>query len=98
MDELQALRMSVMWPVVVGAAGFLLARAVFWFSAARLGRDQAVACTIVGVAGAFVAWAIAVAWDNGPQFWVAFTAGMLALAVILLVTVVQLVVEMWRHE
>lgn len=67
MEELQALRMSVMWPLVVGAAG------------------------------AVVAWAIAVAWDNGPSFWLAFTAGMLALAVILLVTVVQLAIEMWRN-
>ena len=97
MDELQALRMSVMWPLVVGAAAFLLARAVFWFFHPRLGRDQAVACSVVGVAGVAVSWSIAVSWDNGPSYWIAFTAGMLALAVILLITVVQLLVDMWRQ-
>ena len=97
MDELQALRMTVMWPAVVGSASFLLARAVFWFIHPVLRRDQGVACAIVGVSGAVVAWAIAVAWDNGPSYWLAFTVGMLALAVVLLVTVVQLAAEMWRQ-
>lgn len=96
MDELQVLRMSVMWPLVVGAAAFLLARALFWFTSAHLTRDHAAACVIVGVAGAVVAWAIALAWDDGTGYWLGFTVGMLALAVILLVTCVQLAVEMWR--
>ncbi len=98
MDELQALRMTVMWPAVVGSASFLLARAAFWFIHPTLRRDQAVACVIVGVSGAVVAWAIAVAWDNGPSYWLAFTLGMMALACVMLITVVQLAVEMWRHE
>ena len=98
MDELQALRMSVMWPLVVGSAAFLLARALFWFLHPVLRRDHAVACAIVGVSGAVVAWAIAVAWDNGPSYWLAFTLGMMALACVMLITVVQLAVEMWRHE
>ena len=89
--------MTVMWPAVVGSASVLLARAAFWFIRPVLRRDQAVACVIVGVSGAVVAWAIAVAWDNGPSYWLAFTVGMLALAVVLLVTVVQLAVEMWRQ-
>lgn len=97
MEELQALRMSVMWPLVVGAAAFLAARSLFWLLHPRLTRDHAVACLVVAAAGAVVAWAIAVAWDNGPSFWLAFTVGMLALAVILLVTVVQLAIEMWRN-
>lgn len=97
MDELQALRMSVMWPMVVGCAAFLLARSVFWFFGPHLRRDHAVACLVVGASGAVVAWTIAIAWDNGPSYWIAFTAGMLALAAILLVTVVQLAVEMWRE-
>lgn len=95
MDELQVLRMSVMWPLVVGSAAFLLARALFWFASERLTRDHAAACVVVGCAGAVVAWAIALAWDDGTGYWLGFTAGLLALAVILLVTCVQLVVEMW---
>ena len=96
MDELQVLRMSVMWPLVVGAAAFLLARALFWFTSAHLTRDHAAACVSVGCAAAVVAWAIALAWDGGTWYWLGFTVGMLALAVILLVTCVQLAVEMWR--
>jgi len=86
-----------MWPLVVGSAAFLLARALFWLLHPRLTRDHAVACLIVGVSGGVVAKTIAVAWDNGPSFWLGFTVGMLALAIILLVTVVQLAVEMWRQ-
>lgn len=96
MDELQALRMSIMWPLVVGCAAFMLARAIFWFTGVPLRRDHAVACLVVGVSGSVVALAIAVAWDNRSAFWVGFTAGMLVLAVILLVTAVQLLVEMWH--
>jgi len=55
MDELQILRMTVMWPAVVGAASFLLALSAFWFMHPVLRRDQSVACTIVGVAGTVVA-------------------------------------------
>jgi len=79
-DELQALRMSVMWPIVVGCAAFLLARSIFWFFRPHLSREHGAACLVVGFAGAVVAWTIAIAWDNGPSYWVAFTAGMLALA------------------
>lgn len=86
-----------MWPLVVGSAAFLLARVILWFAHPRLGRDQAVACGVVGFAGMVVAWAIAAGWDNGPSYWLAFTVGMLILAVILLVTCVQLTVEMWRE-
>lgn len=88
--------MGVMWPLVVGAAAFMLARVLFWLFSHRLTRDHAVACVVVGAAGEIVAWAIALAWNNQPGYWLAFTAGLLALAVILLVTCVQLVVEMWR--
>ena len=97
MDELQSLRMSVMWPLVVGSAAFLLARSVFWFFRPHLNREHGAACIVVGLAGGVVAVTIALAWNNGPSYWVAFTAGMLALAAVLLVTVVQLAVEMWRQ-
>lgn len=96
MDEMQALRMSIMWPAVVGSAAFLSARVVFWFLFHRLTREHAVACLIVGASGVVVALAISVAWDDGLLFWRWFTLGMLALAVILLTTVVQLAAEMWR--
>lgn len=95
--ELQAFRMSTLWPLVVGCAAFLLARAVFWFASPALRRDQGIACVVVGVAGAVVALAIAVGWDNSLGYWFWFTTGMAVLAVILIVTVVQLAVEMWRR-
>ena len=96
MDELQALRMGVMWPMVVGAAAFLLARVLFWLVGHGLNRDHAVACMVVGCAGAIVAWAIALAWNDAMGYWLGFTLGLMALALILLVTCVQLVMEMWR--
>jgi hypothetical protein len=96
-DVLQAFRMTAPWPLIVGSAAFLLARSVFWFTDARLGRDQAIACGIVGASGGIVAWAIAVAWDNSEYYWIAFTLGLSVLALVMLVTVVQLAVEMYRQ-
>lgn len=97
MDELQAFRMTMLWPTVVGAAAFLLARALLWLIQPALRREHAAACAIVGVAGAVVAWSIAVAWDDGPFWWVAFTVGMAVLATVMVVTCVLLGLEMW-HE
>ncbi|MCB0038682.1 MAG: hypothetical protein KDI56_07070 [Xanthomonadales bacterium] len=95
MDELQALRMTIMWPGVVGAAAFLLTRAAFWILLGKLTRELIIACVAVGVAGAVVALSIALAWDNGPAYWLAFTVGLLVLEMILLVTCAQAVVEAW---
>lgn len=97
MDELQAFRMMLAWPAVVGCSAFLLARAIFWLLASDLTRDHAIACIIVGISGTLVALSISVAWDDSTGYWVAFTAGMVMLAVILLLTVAQLAVEMWRR-
>lgn len=96
MEELQALRMSVMWPLVVGAAAFLAARSLFWLLHPRLTRDHAVACLVVAAAGAVVAWAIAVAWDNGPSFWLAFTVGLAIVALVLVMTCAVVFIEVRR--
>lgn len=85
MAELQALRMLALWPLVVGAA-------------ARLHKEHAVACIVAGVSCAVMAWAIAVAWDDGATYWLAFTVGMGILACILVVTCALLALEMWRNE
>lgn len=98
MQELQALRMLALWPLVVGSAAFLLARAILWLVTPRLRKEHAVACIVAGVSGAVMAWAIAVAWDDGSTYWLAFTIGMGLLACVLTVTCVLLALEMWRNE
>lgn len=98
MAELQALRMLALWPLVVGAAAFLLARCILWLLAPRLHKEHAVACIVAGVSCAVMAWAIAVAWDDGATYWLAFTVGMGILACILVVTCALLALEMWRNE
>lgn len=95
MDELQVFRMTVVWPLVVGCAGFLAARALLWIVAPKPRRSHAAACAVAGVAGVLLGVVIGDAWDNGSAYWMAFTVGLSVLAGILLLTVALSFVGMW---
>lgn len=97
-EQLQALRMAMAWPVVVGAAGFLLARLLFWLAFHRVWRVYAVPCAVIGVCAGVVARMISQEWDNGYSYWLWFTVGVFGLAAILLMTAAQLAVDMWRDD
>lgn len=97
MAELQALRMLALWPLVVGAAAFLLARCILWLLAPRLHKEHAVACIVAGVSCAVMAWAIAVAWDDGATYWLAFTLGLTFAVTVLLVNAVAMILGAERR-
>ena len=99
LDLLQFVRKHFFWPVVVGSAGFLLARNLIWLTARRPSRDHAYACLVAGSAGVALGWVIAGAWDDDLlAYWYAFTVGMALLAIILLFTVVVSFLGMWRKR
>lgn len=95
MDELQVFRMTILWPLIVGCAGFLAARAVLQIVSPRPRRNHALACLVAGVAGLLLGAVIGAAWDNGSGYWMAFTVGLSLLAGILLVTTALSFVRMW---
>lgn len=99
MDEWQGFRMVVAWPLVVGGAAFQLAYTVLWLALGgrRLRRDHAAACVVTGAAGAGLAWVIALNWDGGPGYWMAFTVGVAGLAGVLVLTSGLLFLRMWRE-
>lgn len=96
MDELQAFRIAVPWALIGGAAAFLLVWAIFRLTVVHLTRDHAIACIVVGCAGIVVTRAIGLAWNDAAGYWLGFTAGLLVLAMLLLIVCSTLVVEMWR--
>ena len=98
-DWLQFLRTHVLWPLVIGSAGFLLARNLLWLATRRTSRGQAYACLATGVAGMALGWIIAGAWnDDVIGYWVAFTAGMALLAGVMLFTVAVSFLGMWYNK
>lgn len=96
MDELQVYRMMVVWPLIVGCAGFLAARVLLWIVAPKPQRSHAAACAVAGAAGVLLAMVIGDAWDNSAAYWMTFTVGLSLLAGILLVTVALSFVGMWH--
>jgi hypothetical protein len=97
MDELQNFRMLVVWPVIVGCAGFLLARSLLWLVAPKhSGRDHALACMVAGGSGVLMALAISLRWDGSSGYWMFFTLGLAVLAGIMLLTVALSALGMWH--
>lgn len=96
MDELQAFRIAVPWALIGGSGAFLLVWALFRLTVIHLTREHAIACIVVGCAGAVVTRAIGLAWNDSSGYWIGFTAGLLVLAILLLIVCATLVVEMWR--
>ena len=96
MDELQQFRMIAVWPVIVGCAGFLLARALLWLVSTKTSREQAAACGVAGVCGVLLALVISLRWDNSAQYWMWFTMGLAVLAGIMLLTVALSALGMWH--
>lgn len=100
MDDWQPFRMFVAWPLVMGAAGFQLAYTVVWLALGgrRLRREHGVACLVSGMASTGLAWVIALGWDGGPWYWIAFTVGLAGLAGVLVLTAGLLFLRMWSQR
>lgn len=91
-DTLQDFRMLALWPTIVGITGFYLMRLVLIFvnDCCKLSRTDLWAAIITGILAGLVAVMISLLWDNYSRaWWVFFTVGLILLAVVHLVTAVQ---------
>lgn len=88
---------KVTWVLIIGCTAFLLAASVLWLISFRLSKEHAVACLMIGAAGAVLGWALGVIWDNNVmEFWIAYTAGHAVLAATLILVVAISFLGMWR--
>lgn len=98
MDEWQALRMSAVWPMVIGAGTYLATRLILLAAGRRApGRPEAWSCAAVGVLAWVATSMMAAVWQNSPAYWLAFTVGLAVLALVLVATAVQMFVEDYRR-
>jgi hypothetical protein len=85
-DDLQYVRMFYVWPFVVGATTFYAVRLFLAWAAGGVGlvrRDIATA-SLFGVLGGMIARRISETWNDDEAHWLAFTLGLVFLAVVLI--------------
>ena len=92
-DIYQALRMTIIWPIIVGGVAYLAFRVLAYYFHGTWTRQQALLAALCGIAAAVVATSIANRWDGSQFYWLAFTAGLSFAALIVLVTIV---LDIWR--
>ena len=96
-DEWQAIRMMLVWPVMVGCVAFYGVRFIASALDGQMTRWQAMLAGVAGVMAAIVTRSIARAWDGSDLYWLAFTAGLAFATLVLLANVVGMIVEAGRE-
>lgn len=98
MDELQAVRMAAVWPLVIGAGSFLATRLILLAAGRRApGRAEAWSCAAVGVLAWLATGMMAAVWNGEQAYWLAFTVGLAWLAPVLAATAALLFMEDYRR-
>lgn len=97
MDELQAVRMTALWPLVIGAGSAMAARLILLASGRTLGRYEAWVCAAVGVLAWVTTGMMAAVWQDTPAYWLAFTVGLGVLALVMVATAAMMFVEDYRR-
>ena len=94
-DQLQQVRMFVIWPLVVGSVAFLAIRLLLKLASPvnRVNRTGMWACAASGAIAAVTAASISRDWDNSLTYWLSFTVGLAGLAIVLVLTVAIHAVE-----
>lgn len=83
-DPYQPLRMALIWPALVGCIGFYSVRLLASLVNRRLTRWQAIMAAVAGLMAGIVTTSIAHQWDGSPEYWLAFTVGLLYATLVLL--------------
>ena len=98
MDAWQAVRMTAVWPLVIGAGSFLATRLILLALGRRaLGRYEAWVCASVGALAWGVTGMMAAVWQDTPAYWLAFTVGLGVLALVMVATAALLFMEDYRR-
>ena len=97
-DPYQAIRMTLIWPTLVGATAFYGVRLLASTLDGKLTRWQAILAGVTALMAAIVTTSIARAWNGTDVYWLAFTLGLAFAALVLAANVVMLILEAGRNE
>ena len=88
-DIYQPIRMTVIWPVIVGSIAFFGVRFIASTIDGGLTRWQAILAGVTGLCAGVVATTIARSWNGSDVYWLAFTLGLAFAALVLLANVIM---------
>lgn len=92
-DPYQWVRMTLIWPVIVGCVAFFAVRFVAATVDGQLTRWQAVLAGVCAVMAAVVTMTISRAWSGSDVYWLAFTIGLAFAGLVLLANVIMQIVQ-----
>lgn len=97
-DQYQAVRMMIIWPVIVGSVAFYGVRFIASTLDGKLTRWQAVLAGVVALMAAIVSTTIARNWTGSDVYWLTFTIGLAFAALVLLASVIMAILEAGRES
>ena len=92
-DPYQWVRMTLIWPVIVGCVAFFAVRFVAATVDGQLTRWQAVLAGVCAVMAAVVTMTISRNWSGSDVYWLAFTIGLAFAGLVLLANVIMQIVQ-----
>ena len=92
-DPYQVFRMTLIWPIVVGAIAFYSVRFIATTVDGKWSRWQAILAGITALSAGVVAVTIANRWTGNDVYWLAFTVGLTFSALVLLANVVMQIIQ-----
>jgi len=97
-DPYQAVRMMIIWPVIVGSVAFYGVRFIASTLDGKLTRWQAVLAGVVALMAAVVSTTISRNWTGSDVYWLTFTIGLAFAALVLLANVIMAILEAGRES
>lgn len=88
-DPYQTIRMTLIWPIIVGATAFFGVRFIASTIDGGLTRWQAILAGVTALMAGIVTTSIARAWDGTDVYWLAFTIGLAFAALVLAANVIM---------
>ena len=92
-DIYQPIRMTLVWPVIVGCVAFYAVRFIASTIDGGLTRWQAILAGVTALMAGIVTTSIARAWNGTDVYWLAFTIGLAFAALVLLANVIMTILK-----
>lgn len=92
-DAFQVIRMTAIWPALVGCVAFYAVRFVASTVDGHLTRWQALLAGVTGLMAAIVTTSIAQAWNGSDVFWLMFTIGLAFATLVLIANAIVQILE-----
>jgi hypothetical protein len=92
-DVYQEIRMTVIWPVLVGCVAFYAVRFIASTVDGSMTNWQAILAGITGLMAGIVTASISRSWDGSDAYWLAFTVGLAFAAVVLAANALMTIIK-----